>query len=83
MTQKVPAAPPSLGPERIPALLVGMPYPAQRWQLVVWADYNGGGAAARAALLKLPERTYRSLSDVLNAAAQALSRGTGPSVGGR
>jgi hypothetical protein len=40
------------------SLLVGMPYPVERWQILVWAEYNGSGGIAVEALRKIPERTY-------------------------
>lgn len=50
--------------------LTGMPYPARRWQLVAWADYNCASSQVREALRHLPDRTYASpkqLTDTIGA----------------
>lgn len=47
--------------------LRGMPYPAQRWQLMVWADFNGSGWLLMPAISELPERQYDDFDDVRRA----------------
>jgi hypothetical protein len=50
--------------------LNGMPYPARRWQLVAWADYNCASSQVREALRHLPDRAYASpkqLTDTIGA----------------
>jgi hypothetical protein len=49
--------------------LTGMPYPAHRWQLVAWADYNCASSQVREALRHLPDRTYASLSQLIDTIA--------------
>ena len=43
--------------------LDGVRFPAPRWLVLVYADYNGVGYPLRSALLRLPERLYRDLGD--------------------
>jgi hypothetical protein len=42
----------------------GVGFPAPRWLLLAYADYNGAGYQLRSALLRLPERIYRGVVDV-------------------
>jgi hypothetical protein len=53
--------------------LEGMRFPAQRWQILAWADHNGVGLQLRAALQFLPERTYPGLSEIARIANSAAS----------
>jgi ABC-type transporter Mla subunit MlaD len=55
-----------LGPyiNQIAQALVGMPYPARRWQILAWAEYNGAGSPLRMALLEIPEKSYGSLGEI-------------------
>jgi hypothetical protein len=63
--------------EQFAAALAGISYPAQRWQLVTWADFNAASAETCARLLALPERAYRSLADVISALAASAATGPG------
>ena len=40
--------------------LAGMPYPARRWQMVTWADFNCASSVVREALHHLPDQEYTS-----------------------
>jgi hypothetical protein len=48
--------------------LEGMRFPAERWQILAWAEHNGVGLQLRAALQALPERRYRSLPEIAHEA---------------
>jgi hypothetical protein len=48
----------------IRAVLDGMQFPAQRWQVVAQAHYYGAPCACSARLAGLPVRTYRDANDV-------------------
>jgi hypothetical protein len=50
----------------IVAALAGMRFPARRWQLIAWADYNCASLSTRDLLSRLSEVTiYRDLGHVL------------------
>jgi hypothetical protein len=59
--------------------LEGMRFPAQRWQILAWAEHNGAGMQLRAALQFLPERTYPSVSEIARIANAAFTRSQPPS----
>jgi hypothetical protein len=64
------------------SLLVGMPYPAERWQILTWAEYNGVGGIAVDALRKLPQRTYSCSCEIAAALRNIGQAGsTGPMLG--
>lgn len=46
--------------------LEGIEFPAQHWELGIWADYNGAGVDVRNVLAELPEGIYSSLWHVAN-----------------
>ena len=54
--------------------LEGLRLPAQRWQILAWAEHNGVGMQLRGALQSLPLRTYRNLAEI---AREANVMGTG------
>jgi hypothetical protein len=39
-------------------------FPAQRWQIVAWAEHNGAGLRLVSALRATRERTYQDLAAV-------------------
>jgi hypothetical protein len=45
----------------------GVRFPAAKWQLVAWAEYNGAGLPIRSALWRLPERMYHDITEVVGA----------------
>ncbi|HEY1973391.1 MAG TPA: DUF2795 domain-containing protein [Pseudonocardia sp.] len=47
--------------------LDGVRFPAPKWQLLAYAEYNGAGLPIRLALWRLPERLYRNVSDIAHA----------------
>ena len=49
----------------IQQILVGLTFPAQRWQLIAQAHYYGAGPAYTTELAHLPERTYQSMREVV------------------
>jgi hypothetical protein len=42
----------------------GVNFPAQRWQIVAWAEHNGAGLRLVSALRATRERTYQDLAAV-------------------
>ena len=44
--------------------LGGVTYPAQRWELMSWAYYNGSGDTVMPTVSDLPEREYENFEDV-------------------
>jgi hypothetical protein len=44
----------------------GIRFPAAKWLLLAYADYNGASYQLRAALGRLPERIYRGVVDVVS-----------------
>jgi hypothetical protein len=66
--------------ERLAQVLVGVTYPAAKWQLIMHAEEYGADAATRADLWSLPAGDYPDLDSVLAAvggrrgAAQRLAR---------
>ena len=44
--------------------LRGMPYPARRWQLLSWADFNGAAWMVIPTVSALPEREYADFEEV-------------------
>lgn len=53
--------------ERIGQVLVGLSFPAARWQVLAEADHYGADSVSRAQLLTLPVRIYPDLAEVLAA----------------
>ncbi|HEY1972870.1 MAG TPA: DUF2795 domain-containing protein [Pseudonocardia sp.] len=68
-----PARRPLIGERQLRHSLDGVRFPAPKWQLVACADYNGTALPIRLVLWQLPERTYRSVGDVVYA-VQATTR---------
>jgi len=58
----------------IQQVLVGLTFPAQRWQLIAQAHYYGAGPAYTTELGQLPERTYQSMREVVAELAQLRHR---------
>jgi hypothetical protein len=52
----------------VESVLAGMEYPARRWQLVTWAEFNAAALPVIDALLALPDTTYTCADDVVRAA---------------
>jgi hypothetical protein len=55
-------------------MLDGLTFPAQHWQLLAQAQLNGADAVTLERLRALPERTYRTWTDI--ASALTTSRAT-------
>ena len=53
--------------ERIGQVLVGLSFPAARWQVLAEADHYGADSVSRAQLSTLPIGTYPDLAEVLAA----------------
>ena len=49
------------------SVLAGMSYPAFRWEIIVWAEYNGAGPSVLDALHEIPRRVYAGSEEVLAA----------------
>jgi hypothetical protein len=68
--------------EQLTYALRGASYPAQRWQLLAWADHNAVGSQLRDAVWRLPVRTYANLCQVYDTvtarATQATPHSSGP-----
>lgn len=66
----------SIGVQQV---LVGLTFPAQRWQLIAQAQYYGAGPAYTAELTQLPARTYQSMREVAAELARLRTRHAWPS----
>jgi hypothetical protein len=68
--------------QRLQQVLAGQEFPAERWELIVGADFYGADALTKAELHALPAVRFRSLADVLHAVERvrkdALDREQGP-----
>jgi hypothetical protein len=60
--------------QRLQQVLAGLVFPAERWELIAHADAYGADAMSKAELHQLPECKFRSLGDVLHAAARRADR---------
>lgn len=60
--------------QRLRHVLAGQQFPAERWQLIVGAEFYGADAQTRLELHALPPRRYASLAEVLTTIS-ARSRG--------
>jgi Protein of unknown function (DUF2795) len=58
-----------IGAHQLAHALVGMSFPAQRWEVVTWAEYNGVGSQVRDLLRRLPDGRYLSLAHVAEVAS--------------
>lgn len=59
----------------IAAALQGIRFPAQTWEILSWADYNGVDAQTRHALWALPPGEYRGVAEIASAVTAAEHRG--------
>lgn len=50
---------------RVRQVLAGLPFPAAKWQLIIYAEEYGADAATRSEIWALPVGTYPDLSAVL------------------
>ena len=55
--------------DQVDSVLAGMTYPAQRWELLTWAEYNGSGRVIMDALDAIPEGRYCGPAEVVAAVA--------------
>jgi hypothetical protein len=62
--RQLPLPPPRISEKYLRAILDGIAFPASRWLIVTWADYNGASVDIQTKLRGLSERTYRSYGDV-------------------
>jgi hypothetical protein len=53
-----------IGIDQLAHALRGVSYPAPRWQLLAWADYNAVNGQLRDVVWQLPEGTYANLGEV-------------------
>jgi hypothetical protein len=60
-----PMSKPRLDPLSVAIVLAGVIYPARTWRLLAQADHYGAGESIRAALARLPDQVYPSLTAVL------------------
>jgi len=56
-----------VSPERIRYTLSGLDLPAERWQIVAWAEHYGADAITLYELHRLPCKSYRTIGEVLDA----------------
>jgi len=61
------ASNPNITKHQLSQALHEMPYPAQRWQLIIWADFNGSGWLVMPTLSELPDRQYNDFDEVCRA----------------
>ena len=67
-----------LSPHVLAQILVGLKFPADRWQIVAHVDDYGPDLGTRHLFWQLPERTYLTVAAVLEAmAASAAEAGGG------
>jgi Protein of unknown function (DUF2795) len=52
--------------QRLRHVLAGQQFPAERWQLIVGAEFYGADAQSRRELQTLPPKRYTSLAEVLS-----------------
>ncbi len=68
--------------QRLQQVLAGQQFPAERWELIVRADFYGADALSKGELHALPAVRFRSLADGLHAVERvrkdALDRQPGP-----
>jgi len=68
--------------QRLQQVLAGQQFPAERWELIVGADFYGADALTKSELHALPAVRFRSLADVLHAVERlrkdGLEREQGP-----
>jgi hypothetical protein len=62
-----PTGAPEIGEWQLRFTLDGVRFPAQKWQLLAGADYNGAALPIRLAVWRLPEQMYRNLNEVVRA----------------
>lgn len=58
-----------LSTEQVDSVLAGMTYPAQRWEVLTWAEYNGAGRVILDALYGVPEQRFTQAEDIVRAVA--------------
>lgn len=60
--------------QRLRHVLAGQQFPAERWQLIVGAEFYGADAQTRYELQALPPKRYVSLAEVLSTIDSARAR---------
>jgi hypothetical protein len=48
--------------------LAGLSFPARRWELVSWAEFNAASGVVVDALMALPDRAFFGANDIVQAA---------------
>jgi hypothetical protein len=56
-----------LGTEQVAGPLAGIAYPARRWEIVAWAQYNGASPMMTEMLLAIAEREYPGPTQIARA----------------
>lgn len=51
--------------EQLEYACAGVPFPARRWQLVAWADWNCASTELREAFRHLPDQLYTGTDQLL------------------
>jgi Protein of unknown function (DUF2795) len=54
----------SVDAELIASVLAGMPFPASRWEIVTWAEFNGAAWPIIDVLADLPDRRFHGSQDI-------------------
>lgn len=62
---------------QIAGALAGIRYPAQRWEIVAWAQYNGASPRMVEALLSTPEGVYSGPHRIAEAVHSSTGAGCG------
>lgn len=57
--------------QRVRQVLAGLPFPAEKWQLIMYAEEYGADATTRSDLWALPVGSYPDLSAVLRSLGMA------------
>jgi hypothetical protein len=60
-----------MSPGLVESALAEMPFPARRWEIVTWAEFNGAVPALVTALSCIPDWTYTDARMVHTAAARS------------
>ena len=54
--------------------LAGLSFPAERWQIIPWANDYGADAITLHDLHNLPRQSYRTISEAIDTIAERLPR---------
>jgi hypothetical protein len=70
-------AEPGWSATQVAGMLAGIRYPAQRWEIVAWAQYNGASPRTIEALLNIAESAYAGPHRIAEAVRSAMTADCG------